>query len=189
MSGVDDGFNDTRGRSFIRAWDLNTNNLMLNGYNGVWTFDHDDCSQFVKDVGNVMVFGGCKNYVGDTKQCNDNLILYPGMQGRSQGDRRCQTDDNGERANSYHLGNTCTSADGKFYSFSGCTTTNLATSVYVTQNNTLLSDAGTPPFSQTCGSALTFAQWQALGQDAGSVVGVTPDVPALIAAATAKLGL
>jgi hypothetical protein len=189
MSGVDDGFNDTRGRSFIRAWDLNTQNMMLNGYNGVWTFDHDDCSQFVKDVGNVMVFGGCKNYVGDTKQCNDNLILYPGMQGRSQGDRRCQTDDNGEFANSYHLNNVCTSADGKFYSNSGCTTTNLATSVYVTANNTLLSDAGTPPFSQTCGAALTFAQWQALGQDAGSVVGVTPDVPTLISLATAKLGL
>jgi hypothetical protein len=59
----------------------------------------------------------------------------------------------------------------------------------VTANNTLLSDAGTPPFSQTCGAALTFAQWQALGQDAGSVVGVTPDVPTLIAMATAKLVL
>ena len=132
---------------------------------------------------------GCKNYIGDTKQCNDNLILYPGMDGRSSGNRRCQTDDNGEFANSYHLGNTCTSADGDFYSFSGCTSTNLATSVYVTANNTLLSDAGSPPFVQDCSAKLSFAQWQALGQDAGSSVGTTPDVPTLIAAAKAKLGV
>jgi hypothetical protein len=26
MSGVDDGFNDPAGRSFIRAWDYNTQN-------------------------------------------------------------------------------------------------------------------------------------------------------------------
>lgn len=132
---------------------------------------------------------GCKNYIGDTKQCNDNLILYPGMDGRSSGNRRCQTDDNGEFANSYHLANTCTSADGAFYSFSGCTSTNLATSVYITANNTLLSDAGSPPFAQDCAGELTFEQWQALGQDAGSTVGTTPDVPALIAAAKAKLGV
>jgi len=36
-SGVDDGFNDPAGRSFLNAWDVNTNNLMLNGYNGVWS--------------------------------------------------------------------------------------------------------------------------------------------------------
>ena len=29
--------------------------------------DHDDGSQFTNDVGNMLVFGGCKNYVGDTK--------------------------------------------------------------------------------------------------------------------------
>ena len=132
---------------------------------------------------------GCKNYIGDTKQCNDNLILYPGMDGRSSGNRRCQTDDNGEFANQFHLGNTCTSADGQFYSFSGCTSTNLASSVYVTANNTLLSDANSPPFAQNCAGELSFAQWQALGQDAGSSVGTTPDVPTLIAAAKAKLGV
>jgi len=32
LSGVDDGFNDPAGRSFIRAWDTNEQNLMLNGY-------------------------------------------------------------------------------------------------------------------------------------------------------------
>ena len=60
LSGVDDGFNDPQGRSFIRAEDHNAKNfsqltasttvpllnpppppcvLVLNGYKGVWTFD------------------------------------------------------------------------------------------------------------------------------------------------------
>jgi hypothetical protein len=186
LSGVDDGFNDPAGRSFIRAWDKNENNLMLNGYNGVWTFDHDDCSQFVQDSDNFMIFGGCKNYVGDTKNCSSNVILYPGLSGRSSGGRKCQTDDNGVFANQYHKNNFCATHDGDFYSFSKCTTTNLATSVYVTKNNTLVSDEGAS-FSQNCGQLLTFAEWQALGQDAGSRVGVTPSVEELIAIGAAKV--
>ena len=35
----------------------------LNGYNGVWTIDHDDGSQFFNDTHNLMLWGGCKNYV------------------------------------------------------------------------------------------------------------------------------
>jgi len=96
-NGVDDGFNDPAGRSFIRAWDQNSNNLMINGYNGVWTFDHDDCSQMVRDENNFMAWGGCKNFLGNHKACSSNVILYPGVGGRSAGDRRCQTDDNGAR--------------------------------------------------------------------------------------------
>ena len=37
LSGVDDGFGDPQGRSIIKANDTNTGNLMLNGYNGVWS--------------------------------------------------------------------------------------------------------------------------------------------------------
>lgn len=144
---------------------------MLNGYNGVWTFDQcvwsaqtiwhsplhrslslpiptlslpfsDDCSQFVTDHFNFMVFGGCKNYVGDTKVITEVWVgtfrcvwgtanLSDGTALRQQrhplprhfgsfskcqalllsgdecvtslllcalqsGNRRCQTDDNGE---------------------------------------------------------------------------------------------
>jgi hypothetical protein len=133
---------------------------------------------------------GCKNYVGDTKRCDDNVILYPGISGRSAGNRRCQTDDNGEFANSYHTGNTCTSSDGDFYSFSGCSSNpdNLATTVYVTANNTLLADAG-QAFTQSCNQTLSFEQWQALGQDAGSATSETPDVQTLISLGAAVLGL
>ncbi len=160
--------------------------MMLNGYNGVWTFDHDDCSQFVEDSNNFLVFGGCKNYLGDTKNCSSNVILYPGTAGRSAGDRRCQTDDNGVFANQYHANNICATADGAFYSFSDCSTTNLATTVYRTRNNTLFADAGAN-FSQNCGTRLDFAAWQALGQDAESVTTTTPSVAELVAIGAAKV--
>ena len=186
FSHVDDGFNDPAGRSFIRAWDLNENNFMLNGYNGVWTFDHDDCSQFVQDSDNFMIWGGCKNYIGSTKNCSDNVILYPGTAGRSAGNRRCQTDDNGVFANQYHASNICATADGAFYSFSDCKTTNLNTTVYRTRNNTLFADAGAN-FAQTCGENLDFAAWQALGQDAESTTTTTPSVAELIALGAAKV--
>ena len=104
--------------------------------------------------------------------------------------RRCQTDDNGEFANSFHTGNTCTSADGSFYSFSGCSANpdNLNSTVYRTANNTLLADVGAN-FTQQCNQTLTFAEWQALDQDAGSTTGVTPSVPELIALGAAVLGV
>lgn len=38
--------------------DVNSNNLVINGYSGVWAYDHDDCSQFVLDHDSFMVFGG-----------------------------------------------------------------------------------------------------------------------------------
>ena len=64
----------------------------------------------MRDEDNFMVFGGCKNYLGSNKVCSRNVILYPGVEGRSAGDRRCQTDDNGVFALQYHESNTCTSA-------------------------------------------------------------------------------
>lgn len=140
------------------------------------------------------------------------MILYPGIAGRSAGNRRCQvsyctqqpahlaafaltpkphfaqqqTDDNGVFANSYHLNNVCASADGQFYSFSDCKTNNLNTTVYVTKNNTLYADAGSN-FSQSCGVALDFAAWQSLNQDVGSTTAVTPSVSELIALGAAKV--
>ncbi len=133
-----------------------------------------------------MIFGGCKNFLGSNKNCSSNVILYPGITNRSAGNRRCQTDDNGVFATQYHRDNVCASSDGGFYSFSRCNATNLATTVYVTANNTLLADAGAPPFSALCGAA-DFGAWQALGQDAGSRVGATPSVADLIALGAAKV--
>lgn len=126
----------------------------------------------------------CKNYVGDRKNCSLNVILYPGIDGRSSGGRRCQTDDNGVFAEQFHENNACATADGAFYSFSDCTPANLATTVYVTRNNSLLSDTGA--FAAPCG-VNNWTTWQALGQDAGSSVAATPSVAALIALGAAKV--
>ena len=56
--------------------------------------DHDDGSQRFNDTENVMVFGGCKNFLGNSKSCDHNLIVFPGAAEHSSGARRCQTDDN-----------------------------------------------------------------------------------------------
>jgi hypothetical protein len=188
LSGVNDGYNDPAGRSFINAWDFLTKNLLINGYNGVWTADHDDGSQMFSDLSNFFVFGGCKNYIGAYKNCSDNVILYPGIEGRSAGNRRCQTDDNGQFAEQYHEGNTCTSADGIFYSFSGCSAEpdNLNSTVYVTASNTLYADPGST-FTQQCNQTLTFKQWQGLQQDQGSITASTPNVSALITLGANKI--
>ena len=87
--------------------DLITKNLFINGYNGVWTIDHDDGSQYFNDTENFMVFGGCKNFMGNHKSCDHNVIVHPGIPTRSAGGRRCQTDDNKIFADQYHDGNHC----------------------------------------------------------------------------------
>ena len=54
-----------------------------------------DGSSYYNDSSNFLVYGGCKNYKGDHKICGpDNVIVYPGIDGRSSGGRSCQTNDN-----------------------------------------------------------------------------------------------
>ena len=88
--------------------------------------------------------------------------------------RRCQTDDNPAFANQYFHNNTCVTQDGQPYSFSGCSsgTDGIADKVYHTEFNTFLAPNAT--FSEPCKDALDMAQWQAAGQDRGSVSGDTP---------------
>ena len=132
----------------------------------MWTIDHDDGSQFYNDTGNLMVFGGCKNYMGHSKSCDHNVIVHPGISERSAGGRRCQTDDNQVFANQYHHDNHCFVQDGDFYSMGidGCNASSIDPHVYQTWNNTLYSPNSTFQIEQ-CG---TFKAWQATGQDAGS---------------------
>jgi len=164
-----------------------TKNFIINGYNSVWTIDHDDGSAFYNDTQNFMVYGGCKNYLGHDKSCTYNVIVYPGIDERSSGGRKCQTDDNGEFANQYYFGNQCIADDGNFYSFSGCSTSNLKNTVYQTWNNTFYSTNAA--FKINCGSqSLNLADWQNLGQDKSSVVLRTPTVPQIIAMGKTVLG-
>ena len=76
-------------------------NLIINGYGGVWTLDHDDGSSYYDDTSNFLVYGGCKNYKGDHKNCGpNNVILFPGIFSRSSSGSSspprwgsCQTND------------------------------------------------------------------------------------------------
>ena len=134
----------------------------------------------------LMVFGGCKNFLGHSKSCDHNTILYPGIDSRSAGARRCQTDDNGVFANQYFTANKCFEADGEFYTFSSCTSSNLATTVYQTRDNAFYADDnGT--FAPPCGVDGGLAAWQALGQDAGSTVRTTPALDEICRSACAPL--
>lgn len=131
-----------------------------------------------------MLWGGCKNYLGNSKSCDQNLIIYPGIDPRSTGDRRCQTNDDSVQANGVYWGNRCIEQDGLMYKFSGCNPKAPVTTTYFTYNNTHYSSSG---FNLPCGNgpALTFAQWQALGQDAGSTVSSNvPSVGQLVTMAT-----
>ena len=51
MNGVDDGWKPSEklgsSGSLIKSWDQIAKNFWINGYNGVWTVDHDDGSQFM----------------------------------------------------------------------------------------------------------------------------------------------
>ena len=182
-NGVDDGFPEaaklgTSGASIVKAQCHIARNFIINGYNGVWAIDHDDGSQFFNDSSNVLVWGGCKNYRGNSKSCDGNVILYPGFSGRAAGGRRCQTDDNGIFANQYYHNNTCFNADGAAYSWGKCDASAVETETYHTESNTFYSADGS--FSSKCGATLDLAAWQKLGQDHGSVTGKTPAIPEIL---------
>eukprot|EP00729_Bicosta_minor_P002862 gene2862-15982_t len=160
--GVDDGYNASQKLgygddvSILKKHDLQTKNFLINGYNGVWTLDHDDGSQYFNDTGNFMVFGGCKNYLGNHKSCDHNVIVHPGIPARATGGRRCQTDDNKVFEEQYHDNNHCMTQ---------------------TWNNTFYSPGAN--FSNAPCSSLK--EWQAAGQDAGSTVNPMPSVSEIVA--------
>lgn len=120
---------------------------------------------------------------GNSKACNQNVIIYPGINSRSQGGRLCQTDDNGVFANQYHTDNYCVSSSNGLYSFSNCNSGNVNTTAYHTWNNKLFTPDGS---FNNCG-VNSFSAWQKLGQDAGSTVAVTPPLADLLTAARAVL--
>ena len=157
------------------------------GARDLWTIDHDDGSQYFNDTGNLMVWGGCKNYMGNHKSCAHNVIIHPGTPSRSTGGRRCQTDDNRVFQNQYHDNNHCFTADGEFYSMGidKCDASDIDPHVFQTFNNTLYSPGGT--FAN--GPCASFQAWQQAGQDRMSAVKVLPPPSQIVAMGAAVLGM
>lgn len=146
----------------LPLWNRVAQNLIINGHNGVWTLDHDDGSSFYNDTGNVLFYGGCKNFRGNNKRCGpDNLIVYPGIPSRSSGGRTCQTNDNVGFAFDEYTENDCVTWDGKFYSFG---TVKKRSDAPFTASNRFYSPngswAGTP----------SLVDLQRMGLDIGSIV-------------------
>lgn len=154
----------------------------------------DDGSQFWEDSESLLIWGGLKNYIGNTKRGIGNVIVHPGIDPRATGDRRCQTDDSGEYSDSLFAGNTCFTADGDFYSWGNCDPANVSWHVYATANNTLYGGADASPtalFDVSCGSTTypTLPAWQAAGQDAGSTLAPMASVAEIVAMGARVLGL
>eukprot|EP00730_Choanoeca_flexa_P003425 TRINITY_DN11409_c0_g1_i5.p1 TRINITY_DN11409_c0_g1~~TRINITY_DN11409_c0_g1_i5.p1 ORF type:complete len:280 (+),score=53.64 TRINITY_DN11409_c0_g1_i5:249-1088(+) len=188
-NGVDDGYDASvhpPGLSVIRAQDTVVRNIILNGYNGVWTIDHDDGSQFYTDTHNVMLWGGCKNYLGHSKDCVNNFILYPGCSSRSTGEYACQTDDSGDFANSFFMNNHCITNKGVTYNSRSCDQPILQ-HYYHTANNTFYSTNSTWSFPQCKLDNLT--SWQATGQDPLTTVNRVPEIDDMIDLAASTLGM
>jgi len=198
FNGVDDGFSAQDkwghgGASIIKAYSRIERNFFINGYNGIWSIDHDDGSQFYNDSFNFLVFGGCKNFQGNHKITHHNLIAFPGIDSRSYGDRRCQSEDNNLLhvgrgfAEQYYHDNHCLSQDGIAYSWFLSNTSDLADQIYHTWNNTFY--APDASFEQDIfeKDSLSFPEWQALGQDRGSKLKDLPTNNELVAMAKALL--
>ena len=178
-SGVDDGFdpsNATVGKpsptaSYLAATSVIRKNFIINGYSGVWAADHDDGSQRWLDTENFMVWGGCKNFLGNTKTCSRNVLVFPGYANRSFGNKPCQTDDNHVYADQSYQDNHCFTLDGRVYSMptSSCDPKDIAQTAFRTANNSFYS-ANATAFVQACNTTteLGLAEWQAKGQDQGS---------------------
>jgi len=164
-------------------WNHILRNLVINGYQGVWALDHDDGSSYYNDTGNVLFYGGCKNFQGNNKRCGpDNLIVMPGIASRSSGDRSCQTNDNKGFSYNEYIGNDCITQDGQPYTFSGFPLD--PTQVPLTANNRFYSPNASFDYG---GHNLTALQ--DVGLDKGSTVAAIPPLSTVAALAMAKLGL
>ena len=79
-NGIINGNNPTN----IAQWNRIIHNFIYNGPNGnkgsgnlFPTIDNDDGSRMYSIIDNVLIYGGTKNYLGDDKIWNNNLIIFP----------------------------------------------------------------------------------------------------------------
>jgi hypothetical protein len=153
-------------------------NAILNGpspnrdLGNLWPcVDNDDGSQFYWVKGNLCVYGGFKNYLGQNKKWDSNLVVFPD---RWAGDT-CLTQWGGQEH--VYSNNTCiTSSDNpQFYTASvlgdlclfDYTNATVAPFLTSTHGNTYHTRTGA--FSQGCDVPFNLTMLQAVGQEVGSV--------------------
>ena len=149
-----------------------------------------------------MVWGGCKNYLGNSKHCEHNVIVHPGA-GMSKSGAPCQTDDNLVFANQYHRHNHCIVQGGnESVLYKGCCgkkadkcdAASLSEHFYKTANNTIYTNGVPGPkmaplFTGATLCANGWEGWQAAGMDAGSTLKPIPSADELVTMGKVVLGV
>ena len=158
-------------------------NLLFNNYRSVWPIDHDDGSSFYEDSYNFLVYGGKKNYLGNSKMDHHEIYVYSDASAGGFGSGNCLNDYDPRPGlsgwNETWIDNICTLYSSSLpYNIGNCNTADLY--VPYLANNTIYVPSGTQA-AFTCGSArLTLQQWQSYGLDIGTIVQTTPDVQTII---------
>ena len=154
------------------------NNFLANDYGSDFCVDHDDGSAWYEDSYGFNMYSGTKNYLGHSKTNHHQLFVYSDIHPGYSEPVCYQTDsdmdyDEPWTSNKCILLNTFNP-----YSYSYCDVHHPerfplhADNQFYTPNGHL---------NISCGSEfLNLSQWQALGQDRGSTVAVTPDVNTVI---------
>jgi hypothetical protein len=170
----------------------------------------DDGSAYINATGNVLAFGGFKNYLGHSKTSVNNVYVYPdavrappppvaakdsslrgvadskGSVGSFFNKPFCANSD-GQSVGQSGWGeewanNTCFIHSSDVYEFGSCTVDNWQPLVPLTKNNRFYTDDGTAQF-KCGGSTMTLQQWQAIGEDLGSTVSGAASVETVVQAA------
>jgi len=161
------------------------------GANG-GALDHDDGSSFYNDHDNFFVYGGHKSdFDGHRKHSYNNVLAFASVYGG-----KCVGIGNLPHAapNPFFaegfFNNTCILANaGEAYMNLGSCTPDatLANRVVLGANRVMVPGGVDAPVS--CGKTYTFAEWVALGLDAGSTISDLPTTPQIIGMAQAVLGM
>jgi hypothetical protein len=178
-----------QGSSYFPKENQIFSNFMINNYQSVWPLDHDDGSCYYNDTGNVLVYGGYKNYLGDHKTVKSNLYLYPDGSTNQFSKISC-ADYGSEGAGETWAGNRCIMLDGAdAYDNFGCDTSNPSTKPFTANNTFYTPGAEWSTVCSTDGVTYDFPSWQALGYDIGSEVLEAPSVDEAIEWAKELLGM
>jgi hypothetical protein len=162
-------------------------NVLFNNYRSVWPIDHDDGSCFYEDSYNFLVYGGKKNYLGNSKIDHHEIYVYSDLSGGGFGSNNCVNDYNPTRGssgwNETWIQNICTLYSSSVpYNIDNCNTASLY--VPYLANNTIYIPAGAQVafICKVNGTStrLNLQQWQSYGLDIGTIVETIPTVQTII---------
>ena len=185
---------DGQSASLIPAESHLTSNFIISNYHTTFPIDHDDGSCYYTDRFNLLVYGGCKNYLGHSKTATDNLYIYPDGWNMSTHGPYC---DNSNGASLIKLpsgwgevwsSNKCIMIGSTVYNYNDCDPSHLEGLVPFTANNTFYTTSGN--ISIPCkDKVFTLEQYQSFGYDIGSTVSKLPTNTEIITWAKQLIGI